>query len=66
MDDLCILSATWENSLKSLESMFAASQAVGLTLKPSKPAFGPKSVAYLGHAIPAEGVAVGKDRTKAI
>ena len=45
MDDLCVLSATWENPLKSLESMFAALQAAGLTLKPSKLAFGPKSVA---------------------
>ena len=53
--------------MKSLESMFAALQAAGLTLKPSKLAFGSKSVAYLGHDISAEeGVAVGKDRIKAI
>ena len=66
MDDLCVLSATWESHLKSLESMFAALQAADLTLKPSKPAFGPKSVEYLGHVISAEGVALGKDRIKAI
>ena len=66
MDDLCVLSATWENHLRSLESMFVALQAAGLTLKPSKLAFGPKSVVYLGHVISAEGVAVGKDRIKAI
>ena len=45
MDDLCVLSTTWENQLESLESMFAALQAAGLALKPSKLAFGPKSVA---------------------
>ena len=66
MDDLCVLSATWENHLKSLESMFVALQTAGLTLKPSKLAFGPKSVAYLGHAFWAEGVAVGEDRIKVI
>ena len=68
MDDLCVLFATWENLLKSLETMFAALQAAGLTLKPSKLAFGPINnyVAYLGHVISAEGVAVGKDRIKAI
>ena len=67
MDDLCVLFTTWENHSKSLESMFAALQAAGLTLKPSKVAFGPKLVAYLGHVISAEGiVAVGKDRIKAI
>ena len=65
-DDLCVFSTTWENHLKSLQSMFAALQAVDLTLKPSKLAFGPKSVAYLGLVISAEGVAVGKDRIKAI
>ena len=46
--------------------MFAALQAAGLILKPSKLAFGLKSVAYSGHVIPAERVAVGKDRIKAI
>ena len=66
MDDLCVLSATWENHLKSLESMSVALQAAGLTLKPSKLAFGPKSVVYLGHVISAEGVSIGKDRIKAI
>ena len=66
MDHLCVLSTTLENHLKSLESMFAALQAAGLTLKPSKLAFGPKSVAYLGHVISAEGSAVEKDRIDAI
>ena len=46
--------------------MFAALQAAGLTVKPSKLAFDPKSVAYSDHVIPAGGVAVGKDRIKAI
>ena len=66
MDDFCVLSATWENRSKYLEGMFATLQATGLTLKPSKLAFGPKSVAYLGHVISAEGEAVRKDRIKAI
>ena len=47
--------------------MFAALRATGLTLKPSTLAFGPKSVACLGHVISGdEGVAVGKDHIKAI
>ena len=32
MDDLCVLSATWESHIKSLESLFAALQEAGLTL----------------------------------
>ena len=65
MDDLCVSPATWETNFKSFQSRFAALQAAGLTLKPSK-AFGPKSVASLGKVISAEGVAVGEDRIKAI
>ncbi|CAB1105069.1 unnamed protein product [Ectocarpus sp. CCAP 1310/34] len=66
MDDFCVLSATFENHMKSLESMFVALQAAGLTLKPSKISFGPKSIEYLGHIISAEGISVGKDRIKAV
>ena len=66
MDDLCVLSATWESHIKSLESLFAALQEAGLTLKPSKMSFGPKSVTYLGHVISAEGVSVGTERIQAI
>ena len=62
MDDRCVLSTTWEKHLKSLESIFAALHTAGLTLKPSKQAFGHKSVAQLCHNISAEGVAVGEDR----
>ena len=66
MDDLCEVSATWENHLKSLESIFVALQAAGLTLKPSKLAFGPTSVVYLGPVNSVEGVSIGADRIKAI
>ena len=66
MDDLCVLSADFESHMKSLESMFVALQAAGLTLKPSKVAFGPKSIEYLGHIISKDGVSVGEDRIDAI
>ena len=66
MDDFCVLSATFEKHLKSLESMFVALQTAGLTLKPSKVSFGPKSIEYLGHIISADGISVGDDRIKAI
>ena len=44
MGDLYELSATWENHLNSLEALFAALQAAGLTLKSSQVSFGPKLV----------------------
>ena len=66
MDDLICLSSTFDEHLKSLERTFAALQAAGLTLKPSKIRFGPKQVSYLGHVISADGISVGQDRIQAI
>ena len=65
-DDICVLSATWEIHVNSLENLFTALQAAGLPLKPSKMSFGPKSVTYLGCVISAEGIYVGTDRIQAM
>ena len=48
IDYLRVFSATWENHLNSLESMFVAPQAAAPTFKQSRLAFGTKSVQYLG------------------
>lgn len=66
MGDLCVSFATWENHLKSLENMFVALQAAGVTLNPSQREFDPKMVVYLGHVIPGESVVVWEDLIKAI
>ena len=66
MDDVICISPTFEAHLQSLERMFSALQAAGLTLKPSKVQFGQKKIEYLGHVISAEGIAVSTDRIKAI
>lgn len=66
MDDLICISPTFESHLKSLERMFAALQAAGLTLKPSKVQFGQKQIEYLGHVISAKGITVSTERIEAI
>ena len=66
MDDLICINHTFESHLVSLEKMFAALHAAGLTLKPSKIQFGQKEVNYLGHVISAKGISVSTDRTNAI
>ncbi|CAB1100197.1 unnamed protein product [Ectocarpus sp. CCAP 1310/34] len=66
MDDLICINHTFEAHLSSLEKMFAALQAAGLTLKPSKIQFGQKEVDYLGHVIPAKDISVTTDRIDAI
>ena len=50
----------------SLEDMFRALQAAGLTLEPSKIHFGPNEVHYLGHVLSADGIRIGEDQIKAI
>ena len=62
MDDLIACSSTWEAHLLSLERMFLALQAAGLTLKPSKLQFGSKQVKYLGPVISEHGITIGDDR----
>ena len=52
--------------LKSLEHMFSALQAAGVTLKPTKLQFGQKGVENLGHAISEKGLSINADRIEAI
>ena len=66
MDDLICINHTFKSYLVSLEKMFAALQAAGLTLKPSEIQFGQKEVDYLGHVISAKGISVSTDRINAI
>lgn len=66
MDDIIVLNSTFETHLASLEQLFAALQAAGLTLKPSKVQFGQKEIEYLGHVISAKGISVSTDRIQAI
>ncbi|CAB1098409.1 unnamed protein product [Ectocarpus sp. CCAP 1310/34] len=66
MDNLICINRTFETHLVSIEKMFAALQAAGLTLKPSKIQFGRKEVDYLGHVISAKGIFVSTDRIDAI
>ncbi|CAB1111480.1 unnamed protein product [Ectocarpus sp. CCAP 1310/34] len=66
MDDLICINRTFETHLVSIKKMFAALQAAGLSLKPSKIQFGRKEVDYLGHVISAKGISVSTDRIDAI
>ena len=66
MDDIICLNSTFEAHLKSLEQMFSALQAAGLTLKPTKLQFGQKKIEDLGHVISEKGISISADRIKAI
>jgi hypothetical protein len=57
-DDILIYSTSWSERLQHVGLVFTTLRAHGLFLKRSKCSFGAVSVAYLGHVISADGVAM--------
>ncbi|KAK1683724.1 hypothetical protein QYE76_044572 [Lolium multiflorum] len=65
-DDILIYSASWAEHLQHVAIVFNELRAHRLHLKRSKCSFGTTSVAYLGHVITAEGVAMDADKVAAV
>ncbi|CAC5404335.1 Retrovirus-related Pol polyprotein from transposon 297,Retrovirus-related Pol polyprotein from transposon opus,Retrovirus-related Pol polyprotein from transposon 17.6 [Mytilus coruscus] len=69
VDDILVLSRSFEEHLSHLEQVFTRLRDANLTLKPSKCLFAAKEVKYLGHIISKEGITcikVDPEKTKAI
>jgi hypothetical protein len=65
-DDILIYITSWAEHLQHIAIIFNELRAHHLHLKRSKCSFGTSSVAYLGHVISAEGVAMDADKVAAI
>jgi transposase InsO family protein len=65
-DDILIYSTSWVAHLQHVGLVLSALRAHGLFLKRSKCSFGASSVAYLGHVISADGVAMDSDKVAAV
>jgi hypothetical protein len=65
-DDILIYSPSWSAHLQHINAVFSALREHQLKLKRSKCTFAQSSVAYLGHVITAEGVAMDKDKVEAV
>jgi len=65
-DDILIYSPSWSEHLQHVRLVLDVLRANGLHLKRSKCAFGSRSVAYLGHVISAEGVAMDTAKVEAV
>ena len=65
-DDILIYSASWAEHLQHVAIVFNELRAHHLHLKRLKCSFGTPSVAYLGHVISAEGVAMDADKVAAV
>jgi len=64
--DILIYSSSWSEHLQHVRLVFDALRAHNLHLKHSKCSFGSSSVAYLGHVISAEGVAMDSAKVEAV
>ena len=51
VDDILVVTDTWERHLECLEALLARLEAVGMTVKPSKCMFGFSRLAYLGYVV---------------
>jgi hypothetical protein len=65
-DDILIYSSSWAEHLQHVGIVLNAPCAHRLHLKCSKCSFGASSVAYLGHVISTEGVAMDADKIAAV
>jgi hypothetical protein len=61
-DDILIYSLSWSSHLQHLNTVLSALREHQLRLKCTKCSFAQSSVAYLGHVISAEGVAMDRDK----
>jgi hypothetical protein len=64
--DILIYSSSWAEHLQHVKMVFALIGTNCLCVKRSKCVFGGTSVAYLGHIISAEGVAMDLDKVSAV
>jgi hypothetical protein len=65
-DDILIYSSSWSEHLRHVRTVFQTLQDHQLFLKRSKCEFGRPSVAYLGHVISAEGVAMDREKVQSV
>ena len=66
LDDIIVISKTFEGMMDNLSQVFERLQSAGLKLKAKKCSLFCRSVEYLGHIISAEGVATDKRKTEVV
>ncbi|WVZ76347.1 LOW QUALITY PROTEIN: hypothetical protein U9M48_024329 [Paspalum notatum var. saurae] len=65
-EDILIYSSSWAELLQHVKSVLQLLHSRGLFLKRSKCSFGKETVAYLGHIISGDGVAMDPDKVAAV
>jgi hypothetical protein len=65
-DDILVFSRSWSEHLQHVKQVFQALRDHKLALKQSKCSFDSATVAYLGHIISADGVAMDQAKVEAV
>ncbi|KAE8221804.1 hypothetical protein CF326_g8495 [Tilletia indica] len=66
IDDAVVATDTMEEHIAALRQLFESAEAVGLKFSPSKCTFAVPSLVLLGRKVSGAGVAIWKDRAKAV
>jgi hypothetical protein len=66
LDDILVMSPTFEQHMEDLDKVFGALRAFGLHLKAKKCTFAESEVKYLGHIVSSHGVAPDPDKVRVI
>jgi len=66
LDDILVISSTWEEHLQNLQLVFERLKQAGLWLKLEKCAFAQQNVTYLGHVISEDGISVDPNKVEKI
>ena len=66
LDDLLIVSQSFQEHLKHLELVLNQLEEAGLRLRPEKCSFAQSSVEYLGHTLSPDGVRLNDNKVKAV
>ena len=66
LNDLVVLSQSWEEHIKHLQAVFAGLKKSGLTAKPKKCQFGMAQYVYLGHIVGRGKVRVETSKVKVV
>ena len=66
VDDVLVMSPTFERHLEDLEEAFKRLENIGMTVKPSKCKFACGTIKYLGHLITEEGIRPNPEKVRAI
>jgi hypothetical protein len=65
-DDILIFSDSWSSHLQHVCAILERPRAHNLSIKKSKCSFGEHSVAYLGHVISTQGVAMDANKVESV